>query len=670
MFTTSTRRMTARRGGFLLGVAAFLATAAPVAAQTVYGISQGGIPITASLVTFDVATPGTLTAALPITGLTAGQNLVGIDFRPNTGELFALGYNPTGTQAQLYTLNRTTGAATTIGPALTLNLGTELNRIGFDFNPTVDRIRVTSGARTNFRLNPNNGALAATDGQLTYAPADANTAQTPAVGSSAYTNSYIGATGTTLYNLDEANSRLVTQLPPNDGVLNTVGTAPLGVTLNGMAQVSDLDIYFNPTTSTNAAYMTVATATGLTAATTTLYTVNLTTGAATAVGPVGTGPLVAITDIAFQINRPATLPAITGQLAYALAGSNILSFDTALPGTIRTSVGITGVAASQTLVGMDVRPLDNRLYGLGYDAAMQMGQLYTINPTTGVATATGNLVPLALGTGSIGFDFNPAVDRIRVVGANRGNFRLNPNDGTAAPTNDGQLTYATTDANASATPAIGSVAYTNSYPGPAGTTETPRTTTLFGYDEALNVLVRQDPPNVGTLTTIGASGITATAGPNVDIDIFSSAAGTNTAYLVAASGASTNSSLYALNLTTGAATTPTVIGNGIAVRDIAIAAAGGVTTGTRRPEVATGFSLYPNPLSEATQISFRLPRAGQTELVLTDALGRTVERKATGALSAGAHTLDWQPTHQRAGVYFLRLTVDGQTAGTQRLVVQ
>lgn len=609
MFTHSTCRKAARRGGLLLGAMALAACLGTAQAQTVYGLSVTTSPAVTSLVSFDIATPGTFTATVPITGFTAGQTIVGIDFRPNTGELFALGYNPTGTQAQLYTINRTTGVVTAVGSALTLDLGTDPNRIGFDFNPTVDRIRVTAGNRTNYRLNPNNDALAATDGQLTYATGDANASATPGVGSSAYTNSYIGATSTTLYNIDEANSRLVRQDPPNNGTLNTVGA--LGVSVNATNQVSDLDIYVNPTTNATSAYLTVATLTSATAATTTLYTLNLATGAATSVGTVGTGGLVAVTDIAFQINRPATLPAITGQLAYALAGTNLLTFDTAMPGTIRTSVGITGVATSQTIVGMDVRPANNALYALGYDATAQTGQLYTINATTGVATVLGSALALPLGSGSVAFDFNPVVDRIRVEGVNRANFRIDPNNASTAPLVDGQLAYATGDANASATPAIGSVAYTNSYAGPA---DASRTTALFGYDEALNVLVRQDPPNAGTLNTIGASGVTVTAGTNVDIDIFSTAAGTNTAYLVASSGSSANSSLYALNLTSGAATAPMMIGNGIAVRDIAIASATGVTTGNRRPEVATGFSLYPNPVTATSQLSFQLPRTGQAEL--------------------------------------------------------
>lgn len=674
MHPSSTPRPKARRNGLLLATLGLLA-AGSVSAQTntttAFGLSLT-TSLTTNLVTFDITAPGVFLSNLPVTGITAGQTLVGIDFRPNTGELFGLGYNATGTQAQVYNISRTTAVATAAGPALTLNLGTDLNRIGFDFNPTVDRIRVTAGNRADFRLNPNNGALAATDGTLTYAPTDPNAAQTPVVGSSAYTNSFIGTTATTLYNLDEANSRLVRQDPPNDGTLLTVG--PLGVTTSGANTVSDLDIYTNPVTGVQTTYLTVAEINAATlSAVTKLYTVNLTSGAATLVNNVGTGSLVAVTDIALQIVRPATLAAVTGNLAYALAGSNLLSFDTDLPGVIRTSVGITGVATGQTLVGMDVRPLNNALYALGYNATTQTGQLYTLNAATGVATnlsGTTNL-SLPLGTGSVAFDFNPTVDRIRIEGVNRTNFRINPNDGTAAPTVDGTLAYLAGDPNAAATPAIGSVAYTNSYSGPGNPTGTtgPRTTQLFAYDEALNILANQVPANDGTLKTIGASGVTVVAGPNVDMDIYSTAEGVNTAYLVATTGTSASSNLYNLNLTTGAASGPRQIGLGLTVRDLAISSGAGVTTGTRNPAVATGFTLFPNPVADRAEVSFRLPRAGAAELVLTDALGRTVERQTLGNRAAGAHSLNWTPASHRAGIYLLRLLVDGQSAGVQRIVL-
>ncbi|GAA3949140.1 hypothetical protein GCM10022406_33670 [Hymenobacter algoricola] len=641
----------------------------PTAAQTVYGLA---VPASATtdrtLVSFSATSPATLTTPILITGLAAGQTVVGIDFRPNTGELFALGYNSLSTQAQLYTLNRATGVATSVGAAIALNLGTNPFRIGFDFNPTVDRIRVVSGIGTDFRLNPNNGALAATDGTLAYASTDPNAGQTPSVGAVAYTNSYIGSTATTLYDIDEANSRLTIQNPPNNGTLNTVG--PLGITIDN-SKVTDLDIYFDADTRLNTLYLAVATSTSTTQANTDLYRLNPTTGAATLVGPVGSGPIVAITDIAFQTDRPATLPTITGQLAYALAGSNLLTFDTALPGFIRTSVGLTGFDPTQTLAGLDVRPLNNALYALGYNAVTQTGQLYTINAATGVATQTSAPLPLTLGTGSIGFDFNPTVDRIRVVGANRNNYRLNPVNGTLAAT-DGPLVYT----SGSNMPSIGAAAYTNSFTGASPTTGT----TLYNYDEVLNVLNTQataNPPMDGQLTTVGASGIIVnTTSPNVDLDIYSTGVGVNTAYLVANPGASPNSNLYTVNLTTGAATPVGAmgggqIGNGITVRDIAVAAAGGVATGVRsRTELAsTALNVFPNPVTSQATVSFRLDKASRVDMVVFDAVGRQVQTLQAGTLPAGEQTLRWEAGKAAAGLYFLHLSIDGQPAGVKQAVV-
>jgi hypothetical protein len=669
MFQKFTHRVTTYRG---LGLGLLLAGAAalPAAAQTAYGLATiGNTTTTLNLVTFNVTAPGTFTSTLPITGVTTGQTLVGLDTRPTTGELFALGYNSTTSQAQLYTLNRTTGAVTAVGVALTLNLSANSMRIGFDFNPTVDRIRVTSSAGTNYRLNPNNGALAATDGTLAYATTDTNAGQTPQVGSSAYTNSYIGSTGTTLYNIDEGARRLVTQIPPNDGILNTVG--PLGINLG--TGVADLDIYFNPSTGTNVAYMTTAVYLGgvPVQAGSALFTVNLSTGTATSVGAIGNAgnnAIVYVSDIALAIDRPATLPAITGQLAYALAGINLLTFDTALPGTIRTAVGITGVDASQTLVGLDVRPANNALYALGYNAAAATGvansQLYSINATTGVATANSAAFRLELGTGAIGFDFNPTVDRIRVVGANRNNYRLNPIFGVANPlaATDGVVAYT----SGTATPNIGAVAYTNSF---AGST----TTALYNYDLSLNQLNTQataNPPADGQLTFVGVSGIAVNAtAPAVDLDIYSPAAGTNTAYLVANTGAAANTSLYTVSLTTGQTTLVGAIGNGIAARNIAIAAPTGVATGTKAAELATDLLLYPNPLVGSTQVSFTLPRAARVELTVTDALGRTLDHIDAGQLPAGPQAIRWARRGQAAGVYFFRLRFDGQPAGTRQGVL-
>ena len=74
--------------------------------------------------------------------------------------------------------------------------------------------------------------------------------------------------------------------------------------------------------------------------------------------------------------------------AYALAGTNLLSFLTANP-TATTTTAITGVDANETLVGIDFRPQNGLLYGLGVNAASDTATLYLISQRTGVATPVG-----------------------------------------------------------------------------------------------------------------------------------------------------------------------------------------------------------------------------------------------------------------------------------------
>ena len=183
---------------------------------------------------------------------------------------------------------------------------------GFDFNPTVDRIRVTSDSDQNLRLNPANGALAATDGPLAFAATDVNNGQNPNVVASAYTNSMSGATSTTLYDIDSDLDVLAIQNPPNSGTLNTVG--PLGV--NTGANVG-FDI--SPTTGVAYASLEVASATptlsGAVTSTSGLYTISLSTGAATMVGPIADTAKLAgesIVDIA--------LPTVTRLLNLSTRG--------------------------------------------------------------------------------------------------------------------------------------------------------------------------------------------------------------------------------------------------------------------------------------------------------------------------------------------------------------
>jgi len=225
------------------------------------------------LAQIDPATQALTGTILNVTGVAADQQLVGLDVRPATGQLYALGYNTSTRTARVYLLDPATGVATPVGAStIALDLRDEnrantrgiVPNVGFDFNPRVDRIRVVAPNGTNYRLNPNNGALAATDGNLAYAAGSSAASRTPYVGTAAYTNSALGVSGTTLYDIDVANTNalLSIQNQPNAGTLNPVeavtfqtNTDPTFYPLASPTIGLDLDIFYNRSTRTNQGYL-------------------------------------------------------------------------------------------------------------------------------------------------------------------------------------------------------------------------------------------------------------------------------------------------------------------------------------------------------------------------------------------------------------------------------
>src|SRR5688500_9058764 len=96
------------------------------AAQAIVGITESDQLFIIS----DASAPGTISSPIAVAGLTAGQTIAGIDYRPNTGELYALGYNYGNGDAQIYRINLLTALATAVNSSpVTLSLGT--GSIGF-----------------------------------------------------------------------------------------------------------------------------------------------------------------------------------------------------------------------------------------------------------------------------------------------------------------------------------------------------------------------------------------------------------------------------------------------------------------------------------------------------------------------------------------------------------
>ena len=238
--------------------------------------------------------------------------------------------------------------------------------------------------------------------------------------------------------------------------------------------------------------------------------------------------------------------------AFGLTDSNkLVSFDVDDP-TETKSIAVTGI--NGTLLGVDFRPANGKLYAIS-----STDDIYTINPSTGTATFESKLSPLSFGGGQkSGFDFNPAADRLRLEGSNDQNFRINVDNGAIADTDpdaagvqpDGTIAYAAGDQNEGVNPSVTAVGYTNSFPGdPMG-----RSTMLYAIDSDLDILTLQNPPNDGTLNTIGDLGIDFDEVGG--FDIFSPSAGDNTAY------ATSGGIFYGIDLGTGAATELSLIGDG------------------------------------------------------------------------------------------------------------
>ncbi|MEG3848225.1 DUF4394 domain-containing protein [Microcoleus sp. herbarium19] len=527
------------RANFTNNISSIVPNPPPIALTTAYALTAAN-----RIVGFSLSNPQSVISDFPVTGLQAGESLLSIDYRPANGLLYGV-----GSSNRLYTVNPKTGEANQAGSGL-FAVPLTPGAAGLDFNPTVDRIRFVNQAGQNARLNPDTGGivdfdtLAAgiqLDRNLVYATTDRNSGSSPAAVGAAYVNNFAGATSTTLFVIDSNSDVLVRQDPPNNGVLNTIGSLGVDAT-----SILGFDIRSIGGREVAVAALEVGGVSGL-------YNINLSTGQASFVNQIAGGR---------QINGLA-LPLPT---AYALTVTNgadrIVGFNEAAPRALLSDAAVTGLQPGESLLGIDFRPANGLLYGLG-----SSNRLYAIDPVTGAASQVGSgQFAVGLTPGAAGFDFNPTVDRIRFVNGPGQNGRLNPDTGAIVDADtltggiqlDGNLAYAAGDRNFNNPPVGAGAAYVNNF---AGATST----TLFVIDSNADVLVRQDPPNNGVLNTIGSLGIDA--GTVLGFDI-RSVGGNETA--LAAIDVGGVSSLYNINLTTGRAAIVGQIGDGRGFKGLAL----------------------------------------------------------------------------------------------------
>lgn len=212
------------------------------------------------------------------------------------------------------------------------------------------------------------------------------------------------------------------------------------------------------------------------------------------------------------------------------------------------SMAIKGV--SGRVAGIDMRPADGMLYAVTAD-----GSVYTVDAKSGQATMKVKLETFLPASAMAAVDFNPAADRLRVIGSDGTSLRANVDDGKV--TKDGSLKYAEGDKAAGKTPTVTAAAYTNSV---KGTKET----TLYDIDTSMGTFLKQAPPNDGVLATMGSLGVKADA---IAFDIVTDAGGQNTGFAVVGDG------LHTIDMTSGAAKMVGKIkGLPAGVRDVAVLA--------------------------------------------------------------------------------------------------
>jgi hypothetical protein len=489
------------------------------------------------LVSFQSGFPSKLCTSTTVSGLQGNESVLGIDTRPSDRSVYAL-----TSAGRLYTVDSNSGAANlkatlTADPTDTTDPYSvaDLNSgIALDVSPAADQLRAYNGNGKNLRVMMDTGNTFS-DTQLSATNLSPSNFGVTAI---SYTNGFAGTLNNTLYLIDTANDRLLTTPGgASGGVLANIGS----LQIQGDVQaVAGLEI--NAVNNSAFAALQVGTQAGNSSD---LYSINLTNGAATRVGTIGA--TARVRKITYASPPVATLVGIT-------TNNQLVTFSLANPGTLTSSMPITGMQGGETPAGLDIRPSNQTAYIFSNGF-----RVYTLNQTTGMATLTGSLTPAAgsgfsqVNGGNFGTDFSPPADALRIYTDAEQNLAVLADSGQVA-LQATSLRRGQNDVNANTAPDIFAIAYTNNYAGAPNTV-------LYSLDAPTNSLVATNPANGGVLNTVGLLTTTSTgASFNLTggLDIVG---GDNGLAVAALQPLNTNqSTLYTVNLATGLLTPVGAIG--------------------------------------------------------------------------------------------------------------
>jgi outer membrane protein assembly factor BamB len=485
---------------------------------------------------------GAVARIIDITGLAAGDAIIGADYRPADSTFYVVTRN-----GKLYVMNPDRGAllvraslgadeADTSDPFSAL----EGEVFGVNFNPVADRLRVVSNTGQNLRVDADTGAT------ISDSPLDPGAS----IGAATYSNPFSSACRTQLFMFDTSSNALALQDPPNDGTLQPLGVVPMS---RGAGSGALIEIVTGDD-GRGRALMFWPSDDGAT-----IYDLDVRSGDLSSARALRLRPGESLVGVSAR--PPAQSPRqALGELLGVSTSNTLVSFNRSAPGQLCTRDPIVGLQPEETVLGIDTRPADGALYALG-----SAGNVYTLDANTAEATRRATLAAdpsdtsqpyVGLPAGEYGIGFNPVPDRLRVVNRDGLNLRINVDTGAT-----------NTDAALSPTSmAVPSVAYTNSF---AGATST----ALFAIDPSRGVLalIGSNPatagacpddtgnPNCGNVSEVGPLGLDdMTDVGGFDIEANPAA---NLGWLALTQGDRASSALYAIDLVTGAVALPPGVAN-------------------------------------------------------------------------------------------------------------
>jgi PKD repeat protein len=245
----------------------------------------------------------------------------------------------------------------------------------------------------------------------------------------------------------------------------------------------------------------------------------------------------------FDLLEDRTVPSTL--LALTTAG-HLLTIDSGAPGVAVHNVAVSGLQVGDSLHSIAFAQ-DGKLYGIAGDHASEttFDRLYTVDPTTGIATAGASLTAANVFSvsGRLGASFDPLTGNLRVIDDLAHSLEIDPATGNV--TDHGSTpVFGPDDANHGVVVFLAGMAYTNAAPGAT-------VSGLYGMDIGSHpAFIRIGGPQ-GNPSVDSGQAVTVAAAP--PMTAFTIASG-NAAYAVSNAVSGSGSILWAVNMGTGAQT--------------------------------------------------------------------------------------------------------------------